>query len=199
MKKILVSQRVDEFPDRNESRDAVDQKLIHLIMDSGLIPIQVPNLLLSKSGGPPHLLTWIDAQKAEGIVLSGGNECPERDETENFLLDWATKTKVPVLGICNGMQRMGTFQGSKLMEVKNHVGVFHQLKGEITGLANSYHNFAFKECPDGFRVAAVSEDGIIEAIIHNYLPWEGWMWHPERDGSDIERDMNRIKKLFNNK
>ena len=40
------------------------------------------------------------------------------------------------------------------------------------------------------------EDGFIEAIAHRYLPWEGWMWHPERETPFLEQDTRRIKALF---
>jgi len=199
MRKVLVSQRVDDYEDRNEWRDAIDQKLSLLLMDIGLIPVQVPNLLISDSGKTEKLETWIEAINADGLVLSGGNDignCPNRDQTETHLLDWAKKKNVPVLGICNGMQRLATYYGASLREVKDHVRVIHELEGKITGKANSFHNFALKECPDEFHIAAVSEDSTIEAIIHRELPWEGWMWHPERKGSDVKRDRERIKKLF---
>lgn len=199
MKKVLVSQRVDEYEDRNEWRDAIDQKLSLLLMDIGLIPVQVPNLLITDRGETGKLEAWIEAINAEGLVLSGGNDigsCPNRDQTETHLLNWAIKMNVPVLGICNGMQRLGTYYGASFHKIINHVRVIHELEGKITGKANSFHNFALKECPDKFYVAAVSEDDSIEAIIHKELPWEGWMWHPERDGSDIKRDRDRIRMLF---
>jgi putative glutamine amidotransferase len=72
----------------------------------------------------------------------------------------------------------------------------HRLSGEITGEANSYHGFSLASCPEGFEVLAQSEDGEIEAIRHQSLPWEGWMWHPEREALFSARDVQRIKALF---
>jgi GMP synthase-like glutamine amidotransferase len=51
-------------------------------------------------------------------------------------------------------------------------------------------------CPAGYQVLARSEDGEIEAIRHDEFPWEGWMWHPEREERFDARDVNRLKKLF---
>ena len=45
--------------------------------------------------------------------------------------------------------------------------------------------------PD-FNIIAKSSDGEIEGIKHSSLPWEGWMWHPERD-----KEINKIN--FNHK
>ena len=199
MKKVLVSQRVDEYPDRNERRDALDQKLALWLMENKIVPIPVPNLIIYGRGRSEWLSEWIESVQPDGVVLSGGNDiesCPERDATEAFLLDVAREKKWPVLGICRGMQMMAVADGSELIEVEGHVRTVHHLKGEITGEANSYHNQAIKKCPNGYRIAATAEDGHIEAIIHKELPWEGWMWHPEREEVFMERDKERVRKLF---
>jgi putative glutamine amidotransferase len=43
---------------------------------------------------------------------------------------------------------------------------------------------------------ALSVDGSIEAIKHETLPWQGWMWHPERYSEFCEDDGQRIRNLF---
>ena len=52
----------------------------------------------------------------------------------------------------------------------------------------------WNSCPNDYHVLARSEDGEIEAIHHDKYPWEGWMWHPEREENFDERD---LKKLIN--
>jgi putative glutamine amidotransferase len=64
------------------------------------------------------------------------------------------------------------------------------------GEANSYHTQGLLSCPDGFTVLASSEDGEIEAIRHQTLLWEGWMWHPERSQDFAARDIERLRALF---
>ena len=61
---------------------------------------------------------------------------------------------------------------------------------------NSYHAYSITECPKGFEILALSEDGEIEAIRHSSLPFEGWMWHPEREIKFSNNDIYRLKKLF---
>jgi putative glutamine amidotransferase len=80
--------------------------------------------------------------------------------------------------------------------VLGHVATRHELRGRITGSVNSFHEFALLDCPEGFTVLAESSDGMIEAIGHNYLPWEGWMWHPEREPQLSARDVQCLKELL---
>jgi putative glutamine amidotransferase len=94
------------------------------------------------------------------------------------------------------MQMMACQCLVSLIGVSGHVRTRHQLAGEIRGEVNSYHGLALAECPPGYRVLARSEDGGIEAIRRNGLPWEGWMWHPERELPFAERDLMRLRNLF---
>ena len=86
--------------------------------------------------------------------------------------------------------------GIALCPVLGHVKSRHRLTGEIAGEVNSYHGFSLATCPSDFEVLARSEDDEIEAIGHQFLPWEGWMWHPEREENFSASDIQRIKVLF---
>jgi N5-(cytidine 5'-diphosphoramidyl)-L-glutamine hydrolase len=203
MKKVLVSQRVDYLADRNETRDALDQQLIRFLLRCELMPIPVPNGFFSVDDNHPQngikILDWITEMNASGVVLSGGNDigsCFERDMTERSLLEYASTKKLPVFGVCRGMQMIGVYAGVELIDVVNHVKVRHQLAGEISHEVNSYHNQALKTCPAGYVVSARSEDGEIEAIRHKDKKWEGWMWHPERELDFNAFEIESIKKLF---
>lgn len=203
MKLVAVSQRVDHYPDRNETRDALDQRLITFLLVAGFIPVPLPNgLYKSLPDGrsvPEALDVWLAAVKPQAFLLSGGNDigqCSERDLIEGWLLDYARQHQMPLLGICRGMQIMGHWAGVDLRSVQGHVRIQHCLSGEITGEVNSYHGFSLATCPLDFEVLARSDDGEIEAIRHQSLPWEGWMWHPEREENFAARDVQRIKALF---
>jgi len=203
MKIVAVSQRVDHYPDRNERRDALDQRLTTFLMVAGFVPVPVPNGLYKSlpDGRYDHeaLGGWLAAVKPQVFVLSGGNDigqCRDRDLTEDWLLDHASQHQMPLLGICRGMQMMTHRAGTGLRPIQGHVGTRHCLAGEIAGEVNSYHGFSLATCPAGFEILARSEDGEIEAIRHQFLPWEGWMWHPEREEDFAARDVQRIKALF---
>ncbi len=203
MKVVAVSQRVDYYPDRKETRDALDQRLITFLLVAGFNPVPVPNGLYSAlpygRSYAEALDAWLVAVKPQAFVLSGGNDigqCSERDLTEGWLLDHASKHQKPLLGICRGMQMMAHWAGVDLCHVQGHVRSRHRLTGEIVDEVNSYHDFSLATCPLDFEVLARSEDGEIEAVRHQYLPWEGWMWHPEREENLAARDVKRIKALF---
>jgi len=203
MKVVAVSQRVDVFADRDESRDALDQRLITFLLAAGCLPIPVPNRLSRQNpdGELIHdaLHDWLKTVSPQAIVLSGGNDIGQssaRDLTERRLLDHARAHSLPVLGICRGMQMIAHWSGGELKPVTGHVRTRHKLSGQIVAEVNSYHSFALAGCPEGFEVLACSEDGEIEAIRHLILPWEGWMWHPEREGVFASQDANRLIRLF---
>ncbi|MDC0307425.1 gamma-glutamyl-gamma-aminobutyrate hydrolase family protein [bacterium] len=203
MKIVAVSQRIDIYPDRNERRDALDQKMVSFVLEAGFYPMPVPNTLSpnrsQETVEPEALYCWLTTVNAQAILLSGGNDigtCSDRDLTENGLLDYAAQKSMPVLGICRGMQFIGVQAGVELKNAVGHVRTRHILQGEISGEVNSFHDMALDKCPSDYSVLARSEDGEVEAIRHKNLPWEGWMWHPEREETFDSRDLERLRELI---
>jgi hypothetical protein len=96
------------------------------------------------------------------------------------------------LGVCRGHQMIAVAYGGELHQdlwkdsviVKPHNN-FHSIEAHSDELerhlptlaVNSFHHQAISRVPRGFRTAAVSMDGVIEAI---YKPGIlGVQWHPE--------------------
>ena len=213
MLKVIVTQRIDYIVKYGETRDAIDQKLSEWLFRAGFLPIPIPNNLVVLHNDKDILVNdqtilknWISTIKPNALLLSGGNdigEYPLRDETEKFLLDWAQSKKIPVLGICRGMQMMADWAGAKLHKIENHIGTRHKLKicnsnNKWPKEINSYHEWGLVDCPYSFEVKAYSDDEVIKAIKHKELPWEGWMWHPERESPFNDIDYKRLNVLFNN-
>ena len=197
MKPVAVSQRVDTVPGYGEQRDALDQRLSAFLLAGGCLPVPVPNALAA--GDAAALDAWLAAIRPAGVVLSGGNDIgtqPERDATEAHLLAHATAHRLPVLGICRGMQKLAHRAGTALTPAAGHVASRHRLAGSIDRETNSYHGLALSDCPPEYEILARSADGVIEAIRHATLPWEGWMWHPEREPVLHWQDIERLKALF---
>ena len=193
MKLVAVSQRIDVEQNVGEVRDGLDQRLTAFLYAAGALCVPVPNFFAD------DIKKWLYAISPDAIVLSGGNTPgtrSDRDAIDEFLLEYAYRESLPVLGICRGMQSIGLWAGCNLVEVADHVQTRHSLSGELEGEVNSFHNFALETCPPDFNIMACSEDGVIEAIKHRNLKWEGWMWHPERDQTFSPRDLSRLEALI---
>ena len=200
---VGVTQRVDPVDGRAEVRDTLDQQMIAWLSQAGFVPVPIPNTL-----NATELAAWLHAVAPQALVLTGGSDfgvSPARDQTENVLLDWAEKLRMPVLGICRGLQLMAVRAGIKLVQREGHVRTVHVPKVERGSTqdwparVNSFHNWTFADRPSGYQVAVRAEDSTIEAVVHESLPWEGWMWHPEREASFSAQDTLRVQKLFGSK
>jgi len=203
MKLVGITQRIDEFIDRDETRDSLDQRLNSFVQAAGYIPVPIPNFSFEhthrEGGKENHFSQWLNKFLPDAFILSGGSNIGEnanRDMTENQILTYAEKRSLPMLGICRGMLMMAQRAGIALHKIENHVATKHKIHGEINELVNSFHNLAIDSCPDEFSVLAQSLDGEIEAIRHRVLKWEGWMWHPERMVEFSKVDIARTQALF---
>ena len=123
-----------------------------------------------------------------------------RDAAEPLLLRAFLAADKPVLGICRGIQVMNAvlggdlYQDIKPFEHLPHNGhwakvhtvtvrrgtLLSRILGQDTVLVNSQHHQAVDRVAPGFTLAALSEDGIVEAI-EKPDAWFclGVQWHPE--------------------
>jgi gamma-glutamyl-gamma-aminobutyrate hydrolase PuuD len=210
LKRIGITQRVEVVAAYGERRDCLDQAWSRLFSRLGLDLVPVPNTLDDVAG-------WARRQALDGLVLSGGNDlahllgatktAPERDACERELLSLASSGQLPVLGVCRGMQMINCYLGGALSPVVDHVATLHPVSPlneaalfKHYGMVNSYHDWGidFVGLAAGLQAIVLAEDKTIEAFRHDWLPWFGVMWHPERDNNPAnEQDLVLLDELFN--
>jgi len=192
---VVISQRRDPTgPPHNEIRDALDSRLAAFVIAAGGLPVPVPSALVAADSG-----AWLQRVRPDAVLLSGGSDIGTdavRDRLDLTLIAYAQTHRLPLLGICRGMQILAHAAGATLKALGDHVATRHQISGEIAREVNSYHALVPAAVPDGYRILARAEDGAIEAIAHETLPWEGWMWHPEREETFDPRDIDRLERIL---
>ena len=164
---------------------------------------------------------------ADAIILTGGEDINplqyndtvnlllcgdmnyERDTLERKLFDFAFENKIPLIGVCRGMQMMNVASGGTVYgDIPTQIGtsVIHRNDGEVsheivicdtstlifpigvdTIIVNSWHHQGLKIIPNHLRVVARSFDGLPEAIVmdksvHPFMI--GVQFHPERLGNE---------------
>jgi N5-(cytidine 5'-diphosphoramidyl)-L-glutamine hydrolase len=197
MKAIAITQRVSVIAAYGERRDCLDQSWTKFLTACGLLAIPIPNVIEAA-------LNLCEKFAIAGLVLTGGNDlaelggdAPERDTVENALLDLAEKRRLPVLGVCRGMQVIQRRFAIPLGRVEDHVANNQIIK--INGKpkqVNSYHHFAARESRAPIDVWAVADDGVVKAIRHSSQPVTGIMWHPERNTPFSQDDITLFREVF---
>ena len=164
---------------------------------------------------------------ADGIILTGGEDINplqyndtinlavcgdinyQRDTLERNLFDFALKNKIPLIGVCRGMQMMNVASGGTLYgDIPSEIGttVVHRNNGEVmheiaivdtcsfifpigtdTFMVNSWHHQGLKDISENLRIIARSFDGLPEAVVmekstHPFMI--AVQFHPERLGKD---------------
>lgn len=182
--------------ERQEWRDALDQRWVEFLNQCGLIPLYLPN-------DSRVSMALVQSLRPQGLLLTGGGSCQAlsgaadtRDVTERVLLDLAENLRLPVFGVCRGMQVMLTRAGGTLEPLEDHVGEHMINMQEQRRRVNSYHEYGFRKAPDGYRVLALADDGVIEAVYDHHRRHTGIMWHPERELPADPLDIHHVRNAF---
>jgi len=195
IKKIGISLRIETIKKYEEKRDSLSHDWIDFFERLNFLPILIPNKLHN-----PEL--FLKEMKLDGLILSGGDNIgddPVRDVTEKKIINFALFHKIPLLGVCRGMQVLNQFFGGKIISngSSSHVAKNHPIE-IINSKFPNFHNFQKLEVNSfhnnlinneilGDKLipfAIFKNDETIEGFYHQDLPVVGVMWHPERDNSN---------------
>ena len=122
---ILISMRQDYFYNGKELRFCIDTKLIDWVSSLGFQPLLVSDIKTL------NFFLKQNKLKIKGILLSGGNDINKnslRYKIEKRLTDISKNKKIPLLGICHGLQFINFIEKGTLKKIKNHVGVNHKIR-----------------------------------------------------------------------
>jgi anthranilate synthase len=137
-----------------------------------------------------HALQMLNERKWDLLVLSPGPGRPE-DFKISKTIDAALDKKLPIFGVCLGVQAMGEYFGGHLGQLSQPA---HgrpsrvQVRGGrlMQGLPNEivigrYHSLYVERetMPEVLTVTASTEDGVAMVIEHKSLPVGGVQFHPE--------------------
>ncbi|MFJ9724313.1 gamma-glutamyl-gamma-aminobutyrate hydrolase family protein [Streptomyces sp. NPDC101209] len=194
-------------------------------LEAALLPAGYPRLV-QRAGGltamlppdaPEHAAATV--ARLDGLVIAGGPDvdperygaerdprtgppAPARDTWELALIEAALAARLPLLGICRGMQLLNVALGGTLVQhLDGHaveVGVFgrHPVKpvpgtryAEIApeeASVPTYHHQALDRLGTGLMPSAYAADGTVEAVeVPTADRWVlGVQWHPEM-GDDL--------------
>ncbi|NUR83821.1 MAG: gamma-glutamyl-gamma-aminobutyrate hydrolase family protein [Nonomuraea sp.] len=193
-------------------------------MQASLIPHTYVTQV-ERAGGQPVVIPPVGepggvVDRLDGLILAGGGDLDPasygqspgdhtgyirdfRDEAEFSLLRAALERRIPLLGICRGMQVLNVALGGSLHQhvpdVVGHPGhspapaVYGDLPvhpvagthlaailGEGPVDAQHYHHQSIDRLASGLTISARAEDGIIEAVDVDDHPFAlAVQWHPE--------------------
>lgn len=133
-------------------------------------------------------ITEIEKRNIQGIILSGGPQSVYSNDS--YKLSFPIKNlKIPLLGICYGMQLIAKEYGGKIIKAKKREYGLTKIKilGRtklFSGLPESFnvwmsHGDEVKKVPDTFWVSAKTENGLNAAIENPQDNIYAIQFHPE--------------------
>jgi len=162
-----------------DHHDSYTQSLVHLV---GEVVGRLPAVVQHDEAGLAEVLD------PSHVILSPGPGHPARAADFAVGAEVLRAARVPVLGVCLGMQGIVTVHGGRVARRPPAHGrvseVSHDGRGVFAAVpagfrAVRYHSLAAVVLPACVEATARSEDGEVMGVRHRSLPQEGVQFHPE--------------------
>lgn len=133
-------------------------------------------------------LDWIASLDPDYILISPGPKDPQHAGISIAAVK-AFAGKIPILGVCLGMQCINEAMGGNTVKAPIPVHgktsrVYHSGQSVFKGvpspfIAARYHSLMAKISSPDVVITAQTEDGVIMGIDHKKMPVSGVQFHPE--------------------
>ncbi|MCC6405660.1 MAG: gamma-glutamyl-gamma-aminobutyrate hydrolase family protein [Planctomycetes bacterium] len=216
----LIAINGEMVPGKTAARLSLNNLYADAVLRAGGVPIAIPPV-----GGPRDIARLL--ANVDGVVLGGGDDfdlerlglaknhpsvqpvMPAKQDFDVELVRAALERKLPILGICYGMQIFAVVDGGSLHQhipddrpgAREHRGnVLHAVEvlagTKLAAIVEtreletvSSHHQAVATVGAKWRVGARDDQGLIEAIERPDLPFcVGVQWHPERSPQGSAHD-----------
>ena len=173
-----------------DNYDSFTFNLVQALLAAGAEVRVVRNDAIDRAG--LEALAADPAAELRGIVISPGPSDPDHAGVSVEAVRVALERRVPLLGVCLGMQAMGAALGAAIVRAPTLVHgeaslVEHDGAGLLAGLpspfpAARYHSLCLDPAtlpPEVEITARSTDDGVVMGIRHRSAPAEGVQFHPE--------------------
>ncbi len=163
--------------------DSFTYNVVHLLAEQGAQPDVVHN-------DDPRLGADL-LEEYDALVIGPGPGNPGQTPQIVQLVRDAAARKMPVFGVCLGLQAIGEAFGARVTRAPEPMhgkvsAITHRGGTLFEGLASPlhatrYHSLCLDPAtlPDELEICARSSDGVVQAIAHRSLPITAVQFHPE--------------------